>query len=346
MYIPVAFSHDIFVSEDTLDPFKSLLFFSNSAHLNFFINSSVIDNRLLFLKSEKLFFSKYIYNYSFNFSYVITTNKITLGFISFDILYILRSLVFLILILSLLVFVNVKYINQLNNYFVSFYKYFYSKTYQLGMDYRFTLLTVSIFSSYWFFSILNYDETDYSFTEVLNSWLVYCFIFAAVFTFFKLSFYSFSILELNYASESTFALLVHQFGRDVFAWYSLTLRIASLLIRVTLYDMLDDGIESYYIFFDDFLDDTDITVLLLSFYEENLNFSLSNKNQSLDFNEKFFYAFDFYYTYVYIVQGLFMFWFFLIEELFKLLLGTYITYIILIETYSGFLSYSETKIKK
>lgn len=115
---------------------------------------------------------------------------------------------------------------------------------------------------------------------------------------------------------------------------------------MTLYDILDDFIESYYVFFDDFIDDADTTVLLLSFYEDNNSFDLSNRNQSLDFNEKFFYTFDFYITYINILQGLFMFWFFLIEELFKLLLGIFITYMILIEIYSGLLSYSESKITK
>lgn len=346
LFIPLVFAHDIFISDDILDPSKNLLFFSNSAHLNFYINFSIIDNRLLFLKSEKLSFGKYLYNFSINFTYISASNKITLGCISFDVLYVLRFLIFLLLTLTLLFFVNVKYLNQLNVYFVSFYKYFYSKSYQLGMDYRFTLLAFSLLFSYWFFIILNYDENSYSFIEVLDSWLFYCFVFAAILTLFKLSFYALSVLEVIRSSESTFALLVSQFGRDVFAWYSLVLRIASLLLRMTLYDILDDFIESYYVFFDDFIDDADTTVLLLSFYEDNNSFDLSNRNQSLDFNEKFFYTFDFYITYINILQGLFMFWFFLIEELFKLLLGIFITYMILIEIYSGLLSYSESKITK
>lgn len=115
---------------------------------------------------------------------------------------------------------------------------------------------------------------------------------------------------------------------------------------MTLYDILDDCIESYYIFFDDFIDDSDVTTFLLTFYEEKTDFSSSNKNESLDFNEKFFYTFDFYITYINVVQGLFTFWFFLIEELFKLLLGMFITYMILIEIYSGLLAYSETKFQK
>lgn len=148
LYIPLVFAHDIFVYEDVLDSSKSLLFFSNSAHLNFFINFSVIDNRLLFLKFENFFFSSFIYNYSFNFSYISVLSRITSGVINFDVLYILRLFTLLVVVLTLLIFANVKYVNQLNIYFISFYKYFYSKTYQLGMDYRFTMFAFTLLFSY------------------------------------------------------------------------------------------------------------------------------------------------------------------------------------------------------
>tara|TARA_B100000674_G_C37868310_1_gene928203 strand:- start:913 stop:1116 length:204 start_codon:yes stop_codon:yes gene_type:complete len=66
-------------------------------------------------------------------------------------------------------------------------------------------------------------------------------------------------------------------------------------------------IESYYVFFDDFIDDSGTTVFFISSYEENLNFSLDNKEQTLDTNEKFFYSFDLYLAYINILQGLFTF---------------------------------------
>jgi hypothetical protein len=208
------------------------------------------------------------------------------------------------------------------------------------------LLAFSLFFLYWSFIILTYDENSYSIIELMNSWLFYSFIFSIVYTLIKLSFYALPLLELTISSKSNFSLFVTQFGKDAFAWYGLALRIASLLIRLTLYDTLDDLIESYYVFFDDFIDDSGTTVFFISSYEENLNFSLDNKEQTLDTNENFFYSFDLYLAYINVLQGLFTFWFFLLEELFRLILGTFIMYIILIELYSGLLSYSETTFKK
>ena len=345
-FLPLMLAHDILLTDDILDPSKSLLFFSNSSNILFFMNFSIIDNRLLFLKSEKLFFSNFIYSYSFNFSFISASNKITLGSISIDILYMMRLITLSIFVLILTLFVNTKYIKQLNIYYLTFFKYFYSKSHQVGVDYRFMLLAFSLFFLYWSFIILTYDENSYSIIELMNAWLFYSFIFSIVYTLTKLSFYALPLLELTISSKSNFALFVIQFGKDAFAWYGLVLRIASLLIRLTLYDTLDDLIESYYVFFDDFIDDSGTTVFFISSYEENLNFSLDNKEQTLDTNEKFFYSFDLYLAYINILQGLFTFWFFLLEELFRLILGTFIMYIILIELYSGLLSYSETTLKK
>jgi len=135
----------------------------------------------------------------------------------------------------------------------------------------------------------------------------YCFIFTATFTLFKLSFYTFALLELTKTSESIPALLVLQFGKDAFAWYGLVLRITSLLVRLTLYDTLDDLIESYYVFFDDFIDDSGVRILLVSPLEESLDFNLDGKERSLDINEKFFHVFDPYTTYINTLQSLFTF---------------------------------------
>jgi len=122
-----------------------------------------------------------------------------------------------------------------------------------------------------------------------------------------LAFYALSLLELTTTSESTFAVLVTQFGKDAFAWYGLVLRIASLLIRLTLYDILDDLIESNYFFFDDYIDDSGVTVFLISSYEEAIDFNVDNKEQTLDINERFFYTFDPYLSYINTLQSLFTF---------------------------------------
>jgi len=148
LYVPLVLTHDLLLTEDVFDPTKSLNLFSHSTHFDFYINYSIIDNRLLYLKSEHLFFGQFIYNYSFNFSYINVLNQITVGSVSFDILYILRFIAFLLSTLLLTSFLNLTNDKQLDMYYMMFYKYLYSKAYQTGIDYRFALLSTSLLFIY------------------------------------------------------------------------------------------------------------------------------------------------------------------------------------------------------
>ena len=128
--------------------------------------------------------------------------------------------------------------------------------------------------------------------------------------------------------------------KDISAIISFIIRLSSLILRLTIYDLLDDLFESYYVFCEDFYDKTQAKYLY--FLVEAL-LLLQNNQLIDDLIEATHggYGIDFYAMYVLPVKSLYLLLFYLAWELFKLFMGLYAAYIVLLEIYSGSLSYNE-----
>ena len=108
----------------------------------------------------------------------------------------------------------------------------------------------------------------------------------------------FVFLEASSNTGKSVSFVVRQFFRDFMSTFALFLRFFILLIRLNVYDNLDDFYDSYYIFVGDFDDDEYYNELffcyhVLFFYENDTGddqlFSLEEENE---------HNTDFYYTYL------------------------------------------------
>lgn len=82
------------------------------------------------------------------------------------------------------------------------------------------------------------------------------FFFLTVFIFFlyRYSIHYFSFLEAS-KKEGRNLNFLGQFGKDIINSFGLFLRFGVLIVRLNIYDGLDDVLDSYYLFFCDFNDD-------------------------------------------------------------------------------------------
>merc|ERR1712166_997227 len=72
---------------------------------------------------------------------------------------------------------------------------------------------------------------------------------------YKYSIHFFAFLEATVAEGRSLAFAIKQCGRDIINSGSLLLRVVVLVIRLNIYDGVDDVLDSYYIFVADFDDD-------------------------------------------------------------------------------------------
>jgi len=146
--------------------------------------------------------------------------------------------------------------------------------------------------------LILFDDDKEEFIEVLDVFLLYLFS-GLIFVFiFKYSLHYFSFLEDSTAGCRSTRYITRQFFSDTIAIFSMFLRVYILIIRLNLYDVIDDILDWYYIFLGDFDDDEYFSETILSVYSLVGSFSLDNKDDRFflleDENE--FYG-DFFYMY-------------------------------------------------
>ena len=139
------------------------------------------------------------------------------------------------------------------------------------------------------------------------------------------------------------SFIAKQFLRDGINTFALFLRFFVLLFRLNVYDTLDDFYDSYYIYVGDFDDDEYYNELFFSifslvFYDFDPN---SDKLFSLEEESDLFL--DLFYFYFICWAKFFTFIFFIVEEILRLSLAFYISYLIVFEVHAVNFSYIEDK---
>jgi hypothetical protein len=134
---------------------------------------------------------------------------------------------------------------------------------------------------------------------------------------------------------------LNQFRVDAFNFGAVTLRFYMLIIRVNIYDTVEDVLDTYYVFIVDFDDDEYVNELFFSLHG-TLFFTMDNHDdRSFMYEDESDFSYDLYYLY-YILWGKIAFFFFYTLEIAgKILLGFYISYLILFEIQAVTVSYHE-----
>ena len=223
---------------------------------------------------------------------------------------------------------------RVENYLFSF-----SRTHRV----QYEAILKSFFMLFLYFSIMiaSFDDDHEEALELLNNLCFNLLLFFFAYFIYKYSIHFFAFLEATVAEGRSLAFAIKQCGRDIINSGSLLLRVVVLVIRLNIYDGVDDVLDSYYIFVADFDDDE---------YFNDLGFFISpilffdgdvHDDRSLFLEDEVDLFMDLFSLYFMIWGKFALFIAFILEELGRVALALFITYLILFEVQAVNRSYVE-----
>ena len=155
------------------------------------------------------------------------------------------------------------------------------------------------------------------------------------------SIHLFSFLEASIREGKSSMVVLRQFGKDMFNIITLVSRFLTLVLRLNIYDTMDDIHDSYYIFFEDFGDDEYYAETLFS----RLGFSFFDidvkDDRSIFLENTLDISFDLF-SFYYIAWSKFTFFLlFAVDEVVRVILASYIIFLIVFEVHAVNRSYTE-----
>jgi len=119
---------------------------------------------------------------------------------------------------------------------------------------------------YFFFMIMTFDDDQEEFIEFFTNTLFTFFLFTFIYSTYKHSMHFFAFLEASISKGTSVSFAVKQFARDMLNTFAFVLRFLTLMLRLNIYDTVDDFLDSYYIFIGDFDDDEYFVDLFFSMF--------------------------------------------------------------------------------
>lgn len=206
--------------------------------------------------------------------------------------------------------------------------------YSLATEIRFSLegALLAFFNVFLFMamSIVSYDDDQEELIEFSSLTCFYFFLFTFAYYLYKYSIHYFSFLEsakrgakaTSPASQSLFDLL------NVVAF---VLRFLVLMVRLNIYDAVDDIIDSYYIFLVDFEEEEYFSDMWFSLFSVMSFDTDVNDDRSFLLEDEMDTSTDLF-TLYFIAWGRFVFyWMFFLEEMARVVLALYVTYLVIFE---------------
>lgn len=214
---------------------------------------------------------------------------------------------------------------------------------EVRAQYEAVLQVIFLFLFYWTMAIAAFDDDKEEMLELLDTGFFYFFCIIILYLLYKYSIHYFAFLESSVNEGRVVSFVAKQFLKDIMNSFGLFLRFFVLLFRLNVYDTLDDFYDSYYIYIGDFDDDEYYHEVFFSmfsfvFYDFDPN---SDKLYSLEEENDLF--FDLFYFYFICWAKFFTFIFFILEEILRLSLAFYISYLIVFEVHAVNFSYIEDK---
>ena len=225
--------------------------------------------------------------------------------------------------------------------FIRFYIYFFSVSKETRVQFEAVIQTGIFFIFYWSMAIMAFDDDKEELIEYLDTSFFYFFTFVLVYFFYKHSIHYFSFLEATSSGSRSTMFIATQFKGDFLALFSMILRFYSLLLRLNVYDILDDCLDFYYVFIGDFDDDEYINELFLSIHG-TIFFTMDNQDdRSFLLEDENDFSNDLFYTYFVMWGKVFYFLFYTVELTARFGLAFYVIYLVLFEIYGVNCSYKE-----
>ena len=289
-----------------------------------------LQNYSLNTGSASAYFDSYVSNINYNFGD---------GVLFFFMFFIFSWFIIYFFLTSLFLRWSINYFNHL----IRFYLYFFSMSKETRLQFESVIQTAVFFIFYWAMAIMTFDDDKEELIEYLDTIFFLFFTFILFYFFFKNSVHYFSFLEASATGSKSTAFLMTQFKGDFLAFFSMILRFYSLLLRLNVYDILDDCLDAYYIFIGDFDDDEYLSEFFFSIHG-TLFFSMDNHDdRSFIFEDENDFFSDLFYMYFLIWGKIFYFLFYTVELIARFLLAFYVIYLVLFEIYGVNCSYKEDR---
>jgi hypothetical protein len=181
--------------------------------------------------------------------------------------------------------------------------------------------------------LMTFDDNQEEVLSFIDASLFYLFILITIYVIFRYSIHYFAFIEASIVGGRSTSFLIKQCFKDILNTLSLLLRFYILLLRVNVYDTLDDFLDSYYIFIGDFDEDEYLNELFISLYNSFLFSQENDDDISYMIEDEHDFFSDLIHTYFTIWGKLFYLMFFILEELLRLGLAFYVCYLIILEVH-------------
>lgn len=211
----------------------------------------------------------------------------------------------------------------------------------MRVQYEAVLKTFFFILFYFSLMIATFDDDQEEILEFINGMCFNILLFFFVYLVYKYSLHFFSFLEASVAEGRSIVFVAKQCLRDIINSAALLLRVLTLVVRLNIYDAVDDFLDSYYIFIGDFDDDEYFNDLFFSMFSVMFFDTDNNDDRSFFLEDEMDLTGDLFSLY-FIVWGKFsLFLFFIVEEILRVALALYITYLIMFEVQAVNRSYLE-----
>jgi hypothetical protein len=188
--------------------------------------------------------------------------------------------------------------------------------------------------------LMAFDDDQEEVIEFIDTFFFNFITIIIIFMLYRYSIHYFSFLEASLSDGNAVKYIV-QAGKDTINSGALFVRFYLLALRINIYDLLDDVMDSYYCLLIDFDDDEYFSELLLSIHG-TLFFSNDNHDdRSFLLEDENGFMGDLFYLYFLIFGKIVFFLVFMIEEAGKVFLGFFISFLIIFEMHSVNCSYKE-----
>lgn len=255
------------------------------------------------------------------------------------------AILFFFFIFLTIFFINLfglsKWTQANDSYFGRFFYYVYSLAKESRIQFEAMIQTLFFFIFYWSMLIATFDDDQEELIEIFDSSFFYFFCGLIIFLIYKYSQHYFAFLEASVSEGRSVSFISKQFFRDFINTFALLLRFFILLFRLNVYDTLDDFYDSYYIFVGDFDDDEYLSELFVSFTSFYFYDFDNNDDRSFSLEDESDFFLDLFYVYFICWGKLYLFIFFILEEILRLSLAFYICYLIIFEVHAVNCSYVE-----
>lgn len=133
--------------------------------------------------------------------------------------------------------------------------------------------------------------------EFIDTMYFSFFLLLTMFFVMRHSVHFFSFLEASVSEGRSNRFIMDQFKGDALALFSFSMRFYMTVIRVNIYDTVEDFLDTYYIFVGDFDDDEYLAELFFSLHGTIFFTMDNNDDRSFLMEDESSFSYDLYYIY-------------------------------------------------